>query len=183
MLEWTVDQYEQYCRENHNACFLLLLIGPTMLCCLAKILPRGKPSRLTTAQLQVFSMDSTWTENFPCWMTEFIEGTSNIMFKCLLSTIWSLFLMLSCSKRAKQAFSSWLLAYCFLLTFGSSFESYTLLGQAVPVAFLEKHWWHSNNNTAVLKPWVRNKLVPRRSVDTCVCIMTIISKKKEKENN
>ena len=42
MLEWTVDQYEQYCRENHNACFLLLLIGPTMLCCLAKILPIAK---------------------------------------------------------------------------------------------------------------------------------------------
>jgi hypothetical protein len=26
--------------------------------------------------------------------------------------------------------------------------------QAVPVAFLEKHWWRSNNKTAVLKPWV-----------------------------
>jgi len=58
-MEWTVDKNEQYCRKNHNACFLTLLIGPTMLCCLAKILPRGKPSRLTMAQFQVFSLDST----------------------------------------------------------------------------------------------------------------------------
>ena len=75
MLEWTVDQYEQYCRENHNACFLLLLIiGPTMLCCLAKILPRGKPSRLTMAQLQVSFLDSTSTKSFYVELLSTLRG-------------------------------------------------------------------------------------------------------------
>ena len=177
-MEWTVDQNEQYCRKTTTHASLPLLIGPTMLCCLAKILPRGKPSRLTMAQLQV-SLGQYVNGKILCWITEFIEGTSNIVFERLLSTFDLIFISDRPVLRTKQAFSS--LAYCLLRL--EDFESYTLLGQAVPVAFLEKHWWHSNNNTAVLKPWVRNKLESRRSGNTCVCIMMIISKKKEKEGN
>ena len=80
--------------------------------------------------------------------------------KCLLST-WSSFLILTCSKNQTSILI--MTARLLILTFGRNFESYTLLGKAVPVAFLEKHWCRSNNKTAVFKPWVRNKLVLRRS--------------------
>ena len=131
---------------------LPLLIGPTMLCCLAKILPRGKPSRLTMAQLQVFSLDSTWTEKFLCWITEFIEGISNISSSsvCCQPLTLSSFLILTCFKNQTSILI--MTARLLILTFGRNFESSTLLGQAVPLAFLEKHWWRSNNKTAVLKP-------------------------------
>jgi len=151
MLEWTVDQYEQYCRENHNACFLLLLIGPTMLCCLAKILPRGKPSRLTMAQLQVSFLDSTSTKSLYVELLSSLRGpaTSCSSVYCRLLT-WSSLLISTCSKNKTSILI--MTARLLILMFGRNFESSTLLGQAVPVAFLEKHWWRSNNKTAVLKP-------------------------------
>ena len=90
------------------------------------------------------------------------------MFKCLLSTFDLIFISFWCWPVFKNQTSILIMtARLLILTLRRNFELYTLLGQAVPLAFLEKHWWRSNNKTAVLKPWVMNKLVPRRSDTTC----------------
>ena len=57
---------------------LPLLIGPTMLCCLAKILPREKPSRLTMAQLQVSFLDSTSTKSFYVELLSLLRGPATV---------------------------------------------------------------------------------------------------------
>jgi hypothetical protein len=67
MLEWTVDQNEQYFRENHNACFLTVTNRPYYALLSCKNIAKGKPSRLTTAQLQVSFLDSQYVnEKFFC---------------------------------------------------------------------------------------------------------------------
>ena len=130
MLEWTVDQYEQYCRENHNACFLLLLIGPTMLCCLAKILPRGKPSRLTMAQLQVSFLDSTSTKSFYVELLSLLRGPATSVQVFAVNFWLNLHFWYWPVLRTKQAFPSWLLAYWFFCLEETLNHAYTLLGQA-----------------------------------------------------
>jgi len=96
---------------------LPLLIGPTMLCCLAKILPRGKPSRLTTAQLQVSFLDSTSTKSF---YVELLRGPATSVVNCQLLT-YSSFLILTCSKN--QTSIPIMTARLLILLFGRNFES------------------------------------------------------------
>ena len=151
-----------------------------MLCCLAKILPRENHPGLLRPSFRFPSWTaSTSTKSFFVELLSLLRGPATSVQVFTVNFWLNLHFWYWPVLRTKQAFSSCLLAYWFLRLE----KTLNHLLYWVPIAILEKHWWRSNNKTAVLKPWVRNKLVPRRSVDTCVCIMTIISKKKEKEGN
>ena len=110
---------------------LPLLIGPTMLCCLAKILPREKPSRLTMAQLQVSFLDSTSTKSFYVELLSSLRGpaTSCSSVYCRLLT-WSSLLILTCSKNKTSILI--MTARLLNLTFGRNFESSTLWVKLYP---------------------------------------------------
>jgi len=160
MLEWTVDQNEQYCRENHNACFLTVTNKPYYGLLSCKNIAKEKTIQAYYGPASGFLLGQYVNEQFYVELLSSLRGPATSCSKCLLST-WSSFLILTCSKNQTSILI--MTARLLILTFGRNFESYTLLGKAVPVAFLEKHWCRSNNKTAVFKPWVRNKLVLRRS--------------------
>ena len=93
---------------------LPLLIGPTMLCCLAKILPREKPCSLTMAQLQVSFLDSTSTKSFYVELLNSLRGPATSVQVFTVNFWLNLHFWYWPVLRTKQAFSSWLLAYRFL---------------------------------------------------------------------
>ena len=77
-LEWTVDQNEQYCRENHNACFLTVTNRPYNALLSCKNIAKGKTIQAYYGPASGFLLGQYVNEKFLCWITEFIEGTSNI---------------------------------------------------------------------------------------------------------
>ena len=86
MLEWTVDQNEQYCRENHNACFLTVTNRPYYALLSCKNIAKGKTMQPYYGPASGFLLGQYVNKKFLCWITEFIEGTSNISVYCQLLT-------------------------------------------------------------------------------------------------
>ena len=118
-----------------------------------KNIAKGKTIQAYYGPASGFLLGQYVNEKFLCWITEFIEGTSNISSSvyCQLLTESS-FLISTCSKNQTSILI--MTARLSILTFKRNKKlwiiySYTLLGQAVPIAILEKHWWRSNNKAAV----------------------------------
>ena len=151
MLEWTVDQNEQYCRENHNACFLTVTNKPYYGLLSCKNIAKEKTIQAYYGPASGFLLGQYVNEQFYVELLSSLRGPATSCSKCLLST-WSSFLILTCSKNQTSILI--MTARLSILTFKRNKKlwiiySYTLLGQAVPIAILEKHWWRSNNKAAV----------------------------------
>ena len=133
-MEWTVDQNEQYCRKNHNACFLTTVTNTrpyyALLSCKniancqggnhpGLLWPSFRFSSWTVRQRKVFML-IYWVH----WGDQQHQLLTAVNFWLNLHFwYWPVL-------RTKQAFPSWLLA-CWFLRLEETFNhAYTLLGQA-----------------------------------------------------
>jgi len=66
MLEWTVDQNEQYCRENHNACFLNVTNRPYYALLSYKNIAKGKTIQAYYGPASGFLLGQYVNEKFLC---------------------------------------------------------------------------------------------------------------------
>ena len=66
MLEWTVDQNEQYCRENHNACFLTVTNRPYYALLSCKNIAKGKTIQAYYGPASGFLLGQYINEKFLC---------------------------------------------------------------------------------------------------------------------
>ena len=66
MLEWTVDQNEQYCRENHNACLLTVTNRPYNALLSCKNIAKGKTIQAYYGPASGFLLGQYVNEKFLC---------------------------------------------------------------------------------------------------------------------
>jgi len=66
MLEWTVDQNEQYCRENHNACFLNVTNRPYYALLSCNNIGKGKTIQAYYGPASGFLLGQYVNEKFLC---------------------------------------------------------------------------------------------------------------------
>ena len=65
-LEWTVDQNEQYCRENHNACLLTVTNRPYNALLSCKNIAKGKTIQAYYGPASGFLLGQYVNEKFLC---------------------------------------------------------------------------------------------------------------------
>ena len=116
-MEWTVDQNEQYCRKNHNACFLTVTNTRPYYVLSCKYIANCQGGNHPGLLWPSFRF-SPWTvrerKSFYVGLLSSLRGPATSVQMFTVNFWLNLHFWYWPVLRTKQAFSSWLLAYRFL---------------------------------------------------------------------